>query len=98
MGKSMRNYWVDVVMGLLALTLGVSVLLLWVVLPQGYFASRLLWLSIHKWTGLALSVTVLLHVLLHGRWLVRMTRRVVRRFSGRDLMPLLEHRSDPEWL
>jgi cytochrome b subunit of formate dehydrogenase len=94
----MRNYWVDVVMGLMALTLGVSALLLWVVLPQGYFASRLLWLGIHKWTGLALSVTVLLHVLLHGRWLVRTTKRVVRRCSERDLTRFLEHRSDPEWL
>jgi cytochrome b subunit of formate dehydrogenase len=94
----MRNYWVDVVMGFLALMLGVSALLLWVVLPQGYFASRLLWLGIHKWTGLALSVTALLHVLLHGRWLVRTTKRVVTRFSERDLTRLLEHRSDPEWL
>ncbi len=30
----MRNYWIDVVMGVLALTLGLSALLLWVVLPQ----------------------------------------------------------------
>ncbi|MGD8968202.1 MAG: hypothetical protein PVI07_11900 [Anaerolineae bacterium] len=94
----MRNYWIDVVMGLMAVTLGLSALLLWVVLPQGYFASRLLWLGIHKWTGLALSVTVLLHVLLHGRWLVRMTRRVVERFSERDLTRFLGHRSDPDWL
>jgi cytochrome b subunit of formate dehydrogenase len=94
----MRNYWVDVMMGFLALTLGVSAFLLWVVLPQGYFASRLLWLSIHKWTGLALSATVLLHVLLHGRWLVRMTRRAARCLSERDLTHFLEHRSDPEWL
>ena len=80
----MRNYWIDVLMGVLALTLAVSALLLWVVLPQGYFASRLLWLTIHKWTGLALTVTVVLHVLLHGRWLLRTTRRVLRRFSRRE--------------
>jgi cytochrome b subunit of formate dehydrogenase len=94
----MRNYWVSVVMALLALALGVSAFLLWVVLPQGYFAARLLWLSIHRWTGLALSVTVLTHVLLHARWLVRMTRRVVERFPARDLARLLKHRSDPDWL
>jgi hypothetical protein len=94
----MRKYWVDLVMGLLALMLGVSAFLLWVVLPQGYFASRLLWLSIHKWTGLALSATVLLHVLSHRHWLVRMTRRVAKRLSEKDLTPFLEHRSDPEWL
>jgi hypothetical protein len=98
MGKSMRNYWVDLVMGLLALTLGLSAFLLWVVLPQGYFASRLLWLGIHKWAGLALSLTALLHVLLHGRWLLRMTKRVVERFSAQDVRRFDRHRSDPEWL
>ncbi|MGD2144532.1 MAG: hypothetical protein PVF54_08660 [Anaerolineae bacterium] len=98
MGKSTRNYWVDVVMGLLALMVGVSALLLWVVLPQGYFASRLLWLGMHKWSGLALSVTVLLHVLLHGRWLLRMTRRVARRLSEQDLTRFLGRRADPDWL
>jgi cytochrome b subunit of formate dehydrogenase len=92
----MRNYWVDLVMGLLALTVGVSALLLWVVLPQGYFASRLLWLGVHKWAGLGLSVTVLLHLLLHGRWLVRMTRRVVERFSGQDLTRFLRRRACPD--
>lgn len=80
----MRNYWVDVIMGVLALTLGVSAVLLWVVLPQGYFASRLLWLTIHKWTGLALSITVVLHVLLHGQWLLRTTRHVLKRFTERE--------------
>jgi hypothetical protein len=98
MGKSMRNYWVDALMGLLALAVGVSALLLWVVLPQGYFASRLLWLDIHKWSGLALSAVVLLHVLLHGRWLVRMTKRVAEGFSERDVARFDRHRSDPEWL
>ncbi|MGD8244891.1 MAG: DUF4405 domain-containing protein [Anaerolineae bacterium] len=93
----MRNYWVDVVMGLLALALGVSALLLWVVLPQGYFAARLRWLSIHKWAGLALSLTVLLHVLLHGRWLLRMTERVMEGFSRRDVARFDRHRSDPDW-
>lgn len=84
MGKSTGNYLLDVAMGLLALVVGVSALLLWVVLPQGYFPSRLLWLDIHKWSGLVLSLAVLLHVVLHWSWLVRMTRRMLSRFSGRD--------------
>jgi hypothetical protein len=76
----MRNYWIDVVMALLALSVGVSALLLWVVFPQGYFAARLLWVEIHRWTGLALSVVVLVHVLFHWRWIGHMTRRVLSRF------------------
>ncbi len=81
MGQSTRNYLLDVVMGLLALVVGVSAFLLWVVLPQGFFAARLLWLDIHKWSGLFLSVAVFLHVVLHWKWLVRMTRRTLTRVS-----------------
>ena len=98
MRKAMRNYWLDVVMGLLALGVGVSALLLWVVLPQGYFATRLLWIEIHKWTGLALSIAVLLHVVLHWGWLTRMTKRVLERFSPADPVRLEKRRRDPDWM
>jgi hypothetical protein len=83
MDKTTRNYWLDVVMGFLALMLGVSSFLLWVVFPHGYYPSRLLWLTLHKWVGLALSVSVLLHLAFHWKWLVRMTRRRVDRLLGR---------------
>jgi membrane protein implicated in regulation of membrane protease activity len=98
MGKSVRNYWVDVLMGLLALALGTSAFLLWVVLPQGYFGARLLWLSIHKWTGLALSVTVVLHLVLHWKWLVRMTRRALSHLYERDVASFQGRRADPDWM
>ena len=74
---SLRNYLLGLVMGILALILTTSAFLLWVVLPQGYFATRLVWLDIHKWTGLALVISVLLHLVIHTRWLVRMTQQVV---------------------
>ena len=80
MKRPMRHYWIDVVMALLALAVGVSAALLWVVFPQGYFAARLLWVEIHKWTGLALSLLALVHVLLHWNWIARMTQRVLTRF------------------
>ena len=80
MRRSMRHYWIDVVMALLALAVGVSAALLWVVFPQGFFAARLLWVEIHKWTGLALSLLALVHVLLHWHWIARWTRRVLIRF------------------
>jgi hypothetical protein len=70
-----RNYWVDVAMALIATVLAVSSFLLWVVLPQGYFRGRLMWLEIHKWSGLAVTVMVLVHLVLHRRWLWAMTRR-----------------------
>jgi hypothetical protein len=80
---SSRNYYVDVILGLLATILTVSSLLLWVVLPQGYFPSRLVWLEIHKWSGLAVTVTVIVHLGLHWRWLLSMTRRQLSRGARR---------------
>lgn len=31
------------------------------------------WLDLHNWTAVALTVIVLVHVILHWRWIVRMT-------------------------
>ena len=81
--KAKRHYWIDVLMGLLALVLSLSSILLWVVLPQGFFAARLLWIQIHKWVGLALGILVLVHLALHWRWLLRMTRSQWRRLLSR---------------
>ena len=100
MKNTTRNYWLDVTMGLLTLTLGVSALLLWIVLPQGYFPSRILWLTIHRWVGLALVITVLLHIAFHWKWLVHMTwtrfeRLPVRvRSQGSDPHRRINRRTD----
>jgi hypothetical protein len=83
MRKATRNYWLDVVMGLLALVLAVSSFLLWVVFPRGYFAARAVWVAIHKWGGLALGIAVLVHVAFHWRWLKRTTRRYLGGLRGR---------------
>jgi hypothetical protein len=83
MRKATRNYWLHVLMGILALVLAVSSFLLWVVFPRGFYPARTEWVSIHKWVGLALGITVLLHVAFHRKWLVRVTRRHLRRLLGR---------------
>ncbi|MDY7042151.1 MAG: DUF4405 domain-containing protein [Chloroflexota bacterium] len=77
MRRAMIYYLLDLVLALLSLLLGVSSFLLWVVFPRGYFPARVLWVDIHKWSGLALGVAVLLHVALHWSWLIRMTRRQI---------------------
>lgn len=79
---TVRNYVLDMIMALIALLLVVSSFLLWVVFPRGYFPARLVWVEIHKWSGLALTLAVLVHLAFHWTWLVRMTRRAARRLRG----------------
>ena len=78
MTKATWHYVLDVTLGLLSLSLTASAAFLWLVFPRGYYGVRLFWVNIHKWGGLALGIGVLIHVLLHWKWLVRMTRRSLR--------------------
>ena len=82
MKKSTRNYLLDIVMGILALIVAVSSVLLWVVFPRGFYPARTAWVFIHKWVGLALGIAVLVHVAFHWKRLVRMTRRQFMRIFG----------------
>lgn len=77
--EAAAKYWLFVVLAIMALLLVVSAFLLWVVFPQGYFPSRLLWVGIHKWAGFTLSILVIFHVMLHWNWLLQMTRRYFSR-------------------
>ena len=70
------NYLLDVLLFITAVVLGISALLVWVVLPKGYNPQWLLWIAIHKWSGFALFVEALLHIALHWKWLIAMTRRI----------------------
>ena len=79
MRNAARNYIVNIGMLVIALLLTVSAFLLWVIFPRGYFVARTVWVAIHKWSGLALTVLVVLHVILHRHWLWTMTQRYLRR-------------------
>jgi cytochrome b subunit of formate dehydrogenase len=75
--RAVRNYVVDVLLLVLSVLLVVSSALLWLVFPRGFYPQREAWLVVHKYAGLALTVLVLVHLVLHGGWLVRMTQRVL---------------------
>ena len=75
MKKVTWHYILDVILGLLSLLLTVSTVFLWLVFPRGFYGARRFWVDVHKWGGLALGIGVLIHVLLHWKWLLRMTRR-----------------------
>jgi len=62
-------------MGLLGAVLSLSSLLPWAISPRGYYPSRVLWVAIYKWVGLAFEIAAAFHLALHWSWLKRMTRR-----------------------
>jgi hypothetical protein len=93
MKKSVRNYLIGFVMFLLALFEGVSGLILWLVLSRGggyrggrglateatFIWSRDTWIVLHDWVGVALAIIVVLHIILHWKWIVYMTKRLCLR-------------------
>jgi hypothetical protein len=82
MRKATWHYIIDVIQLVLAVLLGISSFLLWVIFPRGYFAARNTWVFIHKWSGLALGIMVVIHLVVHWKWLWQMTRRYLRGKTG----------------
>jgi hypothetical protein len=88
--KATRNYFLAVVMFLLGLLEVASGFVLWLVLPRGsgymggrglaseatFLWSRDAWLDLHIWVGVALVIIVVIHLVLHWRWIVFVTRRL----------------------
>lgn len=84
-------FWLDSGMLLALGLMSVSGLMAWLVLPGGgyrggrnpAFAATVLalsrqdWVELHGWAGLALITMLLIHLLLHWRWIVCSTRRYV---------------------
>ncbi len=78
--KAKLNYWIDVAIALAFLLSALSgVIFLFPVAaasaPLGVGLRD--WSRIHTWSSLALMAGVLAHLLLHARWIVSMTRRVL---------------------
>jgi len=49
--------------------------------------ARVVWLAMHDWSGLAISITVLSHLALHMHWMRAMTARVFGRNRKRTGAP-----------
>ena len=72
--EATTRYWLSVFLAIVAVLLAVSAFLLWVIFPRGYFPSRVIWVEIHKWAGLAVAAGVFFHIAIHWKWLLQMTR------------------------
>ena len=85
MRKATRNYLLVLIMFLLALFQAVSGFVLWFVLPRGgrgggldaeitFLWSRDTWIYLHTWVAVALLVMLVLHLVLHWKWIVQTTK------------------------
>lgn len=85
MRKATRNYLIALVMGLLGLIQMVSGFVLWLVLPHGgrggdtFLWLRDVWLTMHNRAALLLAAIVIVHIILHWGWIVRMTKSYFKR-------------------
>lgn len=94
MTKARWNLLVDALIGVAFLMESVSGFVLWLVLPHGgyqggrnpsygatFILTRDTWLSIHDWFAVVMVLGVLIHLVLHWRWIVCMLRNLWREAS-----------------
>ena len=83
------NYILFIILLLLGLIQAISGFLLWLVIPGGhrgfgigqvtgdFLWSRFTWIEIHDWTAVALVIVVIFHIILHWKWIIYMTKRMI---------------------
>ena len=92
MRKSIKNYIVFVALFFLGLLEAVSGFILWFALPQGgwhggrfgggaaeytfWSLSRHTWVDIHDWVAVAILAVVIIHLVLHWKWIIYVTKKV----------------------
>jgi hypothetical protein len=99
MSEAKRNYWVDAVMGIAFLVVALSALVFLVPSSWIDFSSSTtptvlgidfgVWQTMHKWAGIVMLIGIVVHQLLHWKWSVTMTKKVLPR-------PRLPKREQPE--
>jgi hypothetical protein len=90
MKKWVQNYVLFIIMFLLALFQAVSGFLLWLVIPGGggyrggrgveltgsaFLWPRHTWINLHDWVAVALVVMVIIHLILHWKWILYTTKK-----------------------
>ena len=88
MRKATRNYILFIILSLLGLAETVSGFILWFAFPQGgggqgrgfsdeasfWLLTRHTWIGLHDWVAVALVVMVIIHLVMHRKWIAYMTK------------------------
>jgi cytochrome b561 len=90
MKKWVLHYVLFIFLLLTGLIQTISGFLLWLVIPGGHRGfinlsgrvtqvlwSRYTWIELHDWTAVALAVLVIIHIVLHWKWIVQTTRKAI---------------------
>jgi cytochrome b subunit of formate dehydrogenase len=93
--KARINYYVDIIIGIGFIVVALSGMILFFAGSGGYQGgrnphyarevlgvSRLLWKDLHDWGGIIMLGGVFLHLVLHWKWFVCMTRNLVKRTAA----------------
>ena len=89
MKKWLQNYIVFALMLLLGLFQAVSGFLMWLVVPSGGYRGgrgiesteaismwdRHTWINLHDWVAVSLLVLVVIHIILHWKWIIYTTKK-----------------------
>jgi hypothetical protein len=93
MRRATRNYILGVILFILALFQAISGFILWFGLARGggqgrgwgggtattfWALTRNTWTDIHSWVAVALLVIVIVHLILHWKWIVYVTKSFFR--------------------
>ena len=88
MKRWLKNYILFALLLLLGLIQAISGFLLWLVIPGGhrgfgagqvtgdFLWSRFTWIEIHDWTAFALVIVLIIHIVIHWKWIIYMTKRM----------------------
>lgn len=92
LNKARINYYVDIIIGISFIMVALSGMILFFAGSGGYQGgrnpryaqevlgvSRLLWKDLHNWGGIVMLGGVFLHLVLHWKWMVCMTRNLFKR-------------------
>ena len=87
MNRGKLNYFVDVFMALAFLVVSITGMVLFFNFPSGERTGRLVlgglskhqWIDVHNWAGILIIALVLVHLILHCRWIVAMTKDIFKK-------------------
>ena len=86
--KQIQNYLINFLFFILMIVETLTGFVLWLVLPhqeqrrglpeESFIWSRSTWIDLHDWFAVALLVVLVVHIILHWKWIVFMTKKVIK--------------------